>query len=356
MLCCRFRCSVQSGLTMNVDGRVFDKNTERFLTLHNYRFHHVSRSCTGAVQYVPVRLSQEEAACLGKYFPSTPPTELYPPLAAEEAEEEEEQEVAGSTEHEPSGEAAGYISWRASPTQHQQLTSELMSVIRAQLGTGSLTAAAGSASDEKEASKQPAFIRVWLFCFSPSDFSMHSQVRASVLQSSSLGPSNSSAGAAAAALSHSQAIREQWRTALLSQFNPFDVQWLSSPSAFAVAPAPTALDGKQEKEHKGPSKLPPIHKPLVVAASPAAGEEPSKQLLERVTSLISALDVFGAKVESLYSGAPVEVDSGDGIPSRGTVYRYVMCLAGTQSNRCFVAYGIVFCRLIGWIWRRTPCM
>ena len=63
------------GLTLNIDGYLYDVPTHHFLKPDAYHFTHLHNKCSGVVTLLSVRLSREEATHLGRLIRKTPTIE-----------------------------------------------------------------------------------------------------------------------------------------------------------------------------------------------------------------------------------------------------------------------------------------
>jgi hypothetical protein len=137
------------GLTLNVDGKLFDKPTGKYLSTDLYKFTHFDPSCTGEVSLTPVRLSKEEAIYLGRFIKRTPPIDPSIPLsefgpgkgsifkrgAQEEKSSMSDGQFAG---HSPIsvlgqllGEPYAMQSWLPTAQGHQTALMEMVNLMRA---------------------------------------------------------------------------------------------------------------------------------------------------------------------------------------------------------------------------------
>jgi uncharacterized membrane protein YgcG len=168
----RVRRTKKGGLTQNIEGRLYEKATGRFLSLSEYTFRHFHRSCPGQIHCITVRLAREAMDCVAKFFASTPFTELYPTDADDDDGSGSGSGGAsgsvgsgsgsGSGSGDGSEEPSGYSSWRPVLSLQQQLMTELVSFVRAQVSSSPPLAPApapASAPDAIVALSSPEPIR-----------------------------------------------------------------------------------------------------------------------------------------------------------------------------------------------------
>ena len=141
------------GLTLNIEGYLYDLPTHRFLLPTAYKFTHLpgTTKCTGEIELVSVKLSREEAMYLGKLTKRTQAMDankllevkqftLPQPIAAVST-----RGSIGALSQSVNGTAAGasslpdawgYTSWHVRASARSALIAEMLSVIRLLLSAG----------------------------------------------------------------------------------------------------------------------------------------------------------------------------------------------------------------------------
>ena len=275
------------GLTLNIEGYLYDVPTHHFLKPDAYHFTHLHK-CTGSVSLLSVRLSREEAIHLGRLIRKTPTieagkgAEVEPfalhhhrspaPLSATTASF-----AASSASSAPSVRLSspwGYSSWQVSPTGRAAVLAELLMVVRVLLSAGRRPS-----TILKDDSASSALT------------SSHS-VQSSPSHSRATSISNSPRPERRAGERVAPSIRAQWREALYSKLR----------SSLLLTPAVCELLSRDSSS----------------ALSTASTSS-------YLTSLLSLL-LLGGHVPELYPGCPISfrIDSQD---LRGRVRRFDPSLA-----------------------------
>ena len=135
------------GLTLNIEGYLYDLPTHRFLLPSAYKFTHLpaSNKCNGEIELVSVKLSREEAMYLGKLIKRTQAMDaskayevehftLPQPALTSGTAAAGQPSVASDLSSLP--DAWGYTSWHVSASARSALIAEMLSVIRLLLTAG----------------------------------------------------------------------------------------------------------------------------------------------------------------------------------------------------------------------------
>ena len=263
------------GLTLNIEGYLYDLPTRRFLLPSAYQFTHLTAKCQGEVELLSVRLSKEEAAFLGRLTKKTQPID---PGRAQEVEPL----PVPSSSPSPSSTSAlppslslpppwGYSSWQVSPETRSAVFAEMLAVVRLLLNAGRKVASDEALPAPGQLALQGA----------SSSFSVQTSPSHSRAVSISNSPRSDRRGGERLAPS----IRLQWREALYSRLRSFLLQTTSVCAQLQAQPSDAA-------------------------SSPAS----------YLSSLLSLL-VLGGDESELYLGSHVSFRA-DGQQLRGLVRRF----------------------------------
>ena len=135
------------GLTLNIEGFLYDLPTHRFLLPSAYQFTHLSAKCQGEVELLSVRLSREEATYLGRLTRKTQPIDLAkPPIDVEPLPPPSFSSSASAPTQSPASPARlhepwGYSSWQVSATGRAAVLAEMVTLVRVLFSTARKSAA-----------------------------------------------------------------------------------------------------------------------------------------------------------------------------------------------------------------------
>ena len=291
-VCCvaEFPGTRTGGLTLNMNGRLYDAPTRKYLDIEQYQFTHFSPACKGQMQFTPVKLAKEEAAYLGRFIQRTPPIDPKLPLsdfgpgkgstfpkATASAGSGANVSPSDSLAGHPSsasmlasllGEPQAYMHWTPTEQGRACALMEMVNLLRSFLGTAPRdTTVPRDPTASKERESEPA-----------SSFTMRA---VSSVDMQSLAPSTS--------------LKTQWRESLLPMLR---ASFYDSASAVADLTATTASG----------------------SASSFAASAP------RVLRSLLALLVLGGLPEILTNGSKVQVTVDDSVLT-GIVQHYDPLLA-----------------------------
>ena len=293
------------GLTLNIEGYLYDLPTHRFLLPSAYKFTHLpgSSKCNGEIELVSVKLSREEAMYLGKLTKRTQAMDASKAYEVEPFTLPQPAPVLSNAAALPSlpvpttslsslPDAWGYTSWHVSASARSALIAEMLSVVRLLLSAGRR-----QPSSDDSALPSGSTLPIHSSSFSVQTSPSHSRA-SSISASHSPRPDRRRDGSA-------PPIRVQWRDALHMKLRG---------SLLMTTQVCDSLAG-------------PNHS--TVSSSAAS----SVAVSSYVASLL-ALIVLGGHNDRLYNGSHVSFHA-DGQLLRGVVRRYdpSMATASITVNR-----------------------